>query len=120
MTTIGEANPPRRLRGQKGRIPMKVVKQQTILINRGAYIYLTNKGRVERGFSPLTEEQEERIWSKQPKWGGRTKVSDNSFGGGDGTRDGKWWGWSVDDLKAMLTIGGYGYDDGGERECILL
>lgn len=99
---------------------MKIVKQQTILIDRDAYFYLANKSRVERGFPPLTKEQEERNWSHQPKWDGRTKVSDNSFGGGDGTRDGKWCGWSVDKLKAMLTVGGYGYDDGGERECILL
>lgn len=89
---------------------------KSIWIGRDAYMYLSREMRRQRGCKPLNEKQEDKRWKDVIRWGRdeKVRVDDDSFGGGDGTYEGRWWPWSVDTLKRMLTDAGYAYEDGEE------
>lgn len=83
-----------------------------IWVTKEAYLYLRDEMRKQRGFKPLTNEQKERMIIHITKNGMSNKIrlDHNSLGGGDGTKDGRWWGWNVVTLKSMLKKAGYSYE----------
>lgn len=83
-----------------------------IWVTKEAYFYLRNQMRKQRGFKPLTKKQKERILIHITKNGMSNKIrlDHNSLGGGDGTKDGRWWGWNVVTLKKLLKKAGYSYE----------
>jgi hypothetical protein len=91
--------------------------KKTILVDKEAYLYLNEISRKERGCSPLTETQKDRIWSRAFKYNGKRVLDDDSIGGGDGTYCGKWWSWSLETIKDMLTKAGFKFEDGPDIEC---
>lgn len=94
------------------------MKQETILIGRDAYIYLDRESRKQRGCNALTIDQYLRRWNRASKDANGLHVTYNfSFGGGDGTYDGKWWDWSVNTLKEMLDKAGYSWEQGPSIDC---
>lgn len=95
-------------------------KSDTIYISKEAYLYLLRISRKQRGCKPLDEIAEERIWNKIHKVGDKFRLDDQSLGGGDGTYKGKWWSWSVDTVKTMLTEAGFEYEEGEPIEYILV
>lgn len=92
---------------------------QTIFIGKEAHFFLSREQSRQRGFKPLPKEAEDRTWAKMYKpVNGMRMVDDNSYGGGDGTRNGKWWGWKVETIKAMLDEAGLPYEEGEPIEYI--
>ena len=104
---------------------------KTILVGRDGFAYLRNRQRVERGSKPLNYASIDNCWDRLRKYRkimndgkdiavGEEMVlcNDDSFGGGDGTADGMWWGWSVDTLKQMLECVGIAYEIGPDEEII--
>lgn len=83
-------------------------------------MFLRREQRKQRGCKPLTEKQEEGVWSRLIKINGKARLTDISLGGGNGTYEGKWWSWSVDDLKAMLDKAGFTYEDGPDVEYMMV
>lgn len=83
-----------------------------IWVTKEAYFFLKNEMRKQRGFKPLTKKQKERILIHITKNGMSNKIrlNHNSLGGGDGTKDGRWWGWNVATLKKLLKKAGYSYE----------
>lgn len=83
-----------------------------IWVTKEAYLYLRDEMRKQRGFKPLTKEQKERMIIHITKNGMSNKIrlNHNSLGGGDGTKDGRWWGWNVVTLKKLLKKAGYSYE----------
>lgn len=94
---------------------MKELITDTILITKEAHIFLDRIQRQQRGCRPLTEEQENRIWERMPKYVRKDaelrRVNDFTYGGGDGTYYGKWWDWPVEDIKKMLAAAGFTWED---------
>ena len=68
--------------------------------------------RKQRGFKPLTKEQKEKmiIYITKNGMSNKIRLDHNSLGGGDGTKDGRWWGWNVVTLKSMLKKAGYSFE----------
>lgn len=97
---------------------IKVHVSKSIWIGENAYMYLNRIQRQQRGCKPLTEKSEKRLWGRINKWDDKYQVTDNSFGGGDGTYNGKWWAWDIKTVKAMLDDAGFTYDDGEDVEYI--
>lgn len=97
-------------------------KTKTIIVDREAYFFLDRKQRQERGGRPLTTEAEDRFWERfvQKDKNNLVELTDLSFGGGDGTHDGKWWPWNVDTLKKMLSEAGLSFKEGPDTEYILV
>lgn len=95
---------------------MDEMTSKTIYIGREAYMFLDRESRRQRGCKPLSEDEERWMWEKITRFGKRNEyqATDDSFGGGDGTYRGKWWGWSVDTLKKMLDENKLPYRDGEE------
>ena len=93
-----------------------MAKRETILVDKDAYFYLRQESRKQRGGGVITPDQENSIWNRLCKIDGKRQVCGNSFGGGDGTVDGKWWSWSLDDIKNLLTQGGFSYTEGPMQE----
>ncbi len=91
---------------------MREHTSQTILINREAHEYLAELQRVQRGGKPLTPEAKDRQWNRIRKYKDTDmrQVDDNTYGGGDGTYNGRWWSWSVDTIKKMLDEAGLDYE----------
>lgn len=91
---------------------------RSIWIGKEAYFFLNRECRKQRGCRPLTEEQEKKFWKRLEiavsVKNGKYQVTDNSFGGGDGTYNGRWWPWSVDDIERMLNQAGFEYEEGEE------
>lgn len=100
---------------------MKAIKKvsETIIVGKEAYFYLRQISRVQRGCEQFTDEQMEGIWQRVNAHD-RIRLSDTSLGGGDGTYDGKWWGWNVDMLKKMLDEAGFIYTEGDPLEYMSL
>lgn len=92
---------------------MKEHISDTILIGKQAHIYLSVIMSSQRGCKPLSNEKYDLQWSRITKYKDTDKrlVDDYTYGGGDGTYNGRWWGWSVDTVKSMLVKAGYDYDD---------
>lgn len=85
-----------------------------LMVTRPAYEYLRDEMRRQRGCSPLTQEQKDRIWKQLVKFwdsGDKVRLTNNSMGGGDGTYEGKWWSWTTEDLKSMLSEGGFSWEE---------
>ena len=101
---------------------MKERVSKSIWIEKDAYMYLDRESRKQRGCKKMSAEAEERLWNRVCRHGELDKVqaTDNSFGGGDGTYDGRWWLWSVDTLMKMLDEAGLPYDEGKEVKYISL
>lgn len=99
---------------------MKEKTRNTLIISKEAYFFLEDESRKQRGCKPLGDEQKERIYRRYVRKtpDGRMIVNDDSLGGGDGTYNGKWWSWSVDDLKRMLDEKGFSYEDGETEKYI--
>ena len=92
---------------------MREHTSQTILIGREAHEYLNEIMREQRGCKPLNQEQKDKLWSRIRKsMTDKRQVDDDSYGGGDGTYWGEWWGWSVDTIKSMLDEAGFEYEKG--------
>lgn len=86
---------------------------KTIFIGKEAHLFLSREQRKQRGCKPLPDEVEEKAWNRMYKnKNGMKMVDDNSYGGGDGTYRGKWWGWNVDTIKAMLNEANLPYIEG--------
>ena len=83
-----------------------------IWVTKEAYFYLRNEMRKQRGFKPLTKEQKEKmiIYITKNGMSNKIRLDHNSLGGGDGTKDGRWWGWNVVTLKSMLKKAGYSFE----------
>ena len=99
------------------------MKSETIYVTKEAYIALSEKSRIQRGCKPLTLEQYEKRFKKMPACrikNGLIRLDDNSMGGGDGTYNGKWTTWSVDDLKKMLSEMGHTWERGEDIEYMLV
>lgn len=83
---------------------------------------LEEKKENKEGGKPLTEKQEENVWRKikaSPNFrNGQYQIDDNSFGGGDGTYNGRWWAWSIDYIMKMLDENGLSYRKGHVIEYI--
>lgn len=88
---------------------MKEFVHDTILIGKEAHIFLMNEERKQRGCKPLSAEAHDRMWNRIPKYKetDMRQVDCETYGGGDGTYSGKWWSWSVDEIKTMLQTAGY-------------
>ena len=101
---------------------MKVKHSRTIWVGKKAYFFLNRESRKQRGCKPLSKEQEEKLWRKIKNLSkfknGQYQIDDDSFGGGDGTYNGKWWDWSLDDIIGMLERNGFKYRAGKKVECI--
>lgn len=98
---------------------MKVKTSKSIWIDEQAWLYLKRTSRSQRGCKPLTEEQEQRLWNKAPKnKNGLFQVWDETFGGGDGTYNGRWWSWKTETVCEMLEEKGYQYTHGDIVEYI--
>lgn len=97
-------------------------KSRTLWIGKKAYFFLRREERKQRGCKPLTEKQEENVWRKikaSPNFrNGQYQIDNDSFGGGDGTYEGKWWAWSVDYIMKMLDDNGLSYRKGHVVEYI--
>lgn len=94
---------------------------EVIGVSKDAYQYLARISRTQRGCKPLDEQQEERIWKRLIKnKDGLKELNNDSLGGGDGTYNGRWWGWNVETLRKMLKDGGYTWKEYGEQEIIEL
>lgn len=94
---------------------------KTIYVGKEAYFYLNGIMREQRGRKPLSEEAMEKMWNRLNKnEKGLREVYDGSFGGGDGTYNGRWWSWSVDTIKEMLDEKGFAYEEGGELKYIAI
>ena len=89
---------------------------KSIWIGKSAYMHLDRESRKQRGGKKLSPEAEERLWKRVTvhSKNGMYRATDNSFGGGDGTYDGRWWAWNVDELKRMLDKAGLKYKSGKE------
>lgn len=99
---------------------MTIKYSDVIGVTREAYFYLHRRQIRERGFNPFSVEQEEKHWNKLPKnASGLRELTDCTLGGGDGTRNGKWWSWSVNELRDMLREGGYTWIEIGTMEYII-
>lgn len=91
---------------------------ETIWIGKDAYMYLDREERRQRGCRTLTAEAENAMWERiTTRRGtnakdGMIRVNDDSFGGGDGTYNGKWWGWNIPTVKQMLDDAGFTYRTG--------
>ena len=90
---------------------------ETIMIGKEAYMYLDRESRKQRGCKALSLEWEDRLWKRVLRCrsnakGEKVRVDDNSFGGGDGTYNGRWWVWKVQTLKEMLDEAGLKYEEG--------
>ena len=99
------------------------MKLETIYIPKEAYFKLRNRQRVERGCKIMSEESLERMWQRihpSRKDGDYIRVDDDSLGGGDGTRYGKWVRWDIPTLKRMVEELGYTWKPGEEIEVINL
>lgn len=101
---------------------MKVKTSKTIWIGKKAYFFLEAEGRKQRGCKPLSKEQKEKIWRRikglSTFKNGQYQITDNHFGGGDGTYNGKWWDWSIDTVIEMLEENGFKYRVGRKQEYI--
>lgn len=101
---------------------MKVKTSHTIWIGENAYLFLSEEERKQRGCKPRSNLQKEKVWErvkKSPRCrNGQYNVSNNSFGGGDGTYNGRWCSWSVEDIIKMLDKNGFEYRNGEEIEYI--
>lgn len=99
---------------------MRTHTTEVILIGREAHDFLQNEMRKQRGLPPMTPEQEDRVWGRiyKRKNTDMREVDDITYGGGDGRYYGRWWSWSVETIKEMLTKAGYSYEDGGIEEYI--
>lgn len=97
---------------------MREFTSKSIFIGKEAHFYLDRESRKQRGCKPITGEAEERIWNRIPKVDGLRQVTDDSYGGGDGTYYGRWTRWSVEDVKKMLDEAGFSYAEGPEVEYI--
>lgn len=97
-----------------------VTKNSDVIgVSREAYFYLHRRQIRERGCKPFSVEQEDKHWNKLPKNSdGLRELTDLSLGGGDGEYYGKWWSWSVNDLRDMLREGGYTWVELGTMEYI--
>lgn len=96
-----------------------VHKSDVIGVNKEAYIYLQNIQRVQRGCQPWTPEQQDKMWRRCYKTkDGLKEIDDESLGGGDGTRNGRWWSWDVETIRGMLKDAGYNWVEYGTRESI--
>lgn len=95
-----------------------VATSETIMIGREAYFFLREEERKQRGCKPLTPESEERIWNRITKRDGLYQCTNDSFGGGDGTYNGRWWSWPVATVKKMLDEAGLEYQEGETVEFI--
>lgn len=84
----------------------------SILVSKDAYLYLDTISRKQRGCKLLSEDVKAKMLKRVFKSNDLTQLTDNSFGGGDGTYYGKWWAWNVDTLKEMLTEAGFTYQTG--------
>lgn len=97
-------------------------RSKTIWVDKHAYFFLRNKGRLERGCRPFTDEEQNQIWDTMTLQGyikeGQYRLSDLSLGGGDGTYYGVWWNWSVDTLIEMLNSAKLKYVNGEPIEYI--
>lgn len=106
------------------KINRNIHKSRTIWIGKKAYFFLNREGRKQRGCKPLSKEQEEKIWRRIKNLSkfrnGQYKIDDGSFGGGDGTYDGKWWDWSLDYIMKLLDENGFSYRKGRTVEYIEL
>ena len=96
---------------------------KSIIIDKAAYMFLDAESRRQRGGKPLTPAQADRLWErvtlvKNHPGAEKVAVTDLSFGGGDGTYEGRWWAWSVETLKKMLTEAGYQFEAGKDFEYI--
>lgn len=95
------------------------MKRETILIGREAHEYLADKQRKERGFNDLSQEVKDKRWRRMTMhthYPDKRIVTNDSYGGGDGMKNGKWWSWSLTDIKKMLDEAGYSYEQGEEEE----
>ena len=93
------------------------MKQRTILIGKKSYFFLKDEARRQRGCSQLTDADKDRIWKRMPKDWDKYMCTEDSFGGGDGTKDyTKWTTWSIETVKDMLHKAGLEYEDGPEIE----
>lgn len=86
----------------------------SILVSKDAYLYLDTMSRKQRGCKPLSEDVKAKMLKRVFKSNDLVQLTDNSFGGGDGTYYGKWWTWNVDTLKEMLTKAGFTYESGDD------
>lgn len=87
---------------------------KSIYVNKAACLFLIDEERTARGFEPLSEAARERAWNRRPKGPDfMTQLTNDSFGGGNGTRDyRKWTRWDTETLKIMLK--GAGFEDGAD------
>jgi hypothetical protein len=95
--------------------------KESIYIPKEAYFKLNQRGRAERGCKPLSEDAQERMWSRIPeqrKKGDMIRVDKDSLGGGDGTYYGKWTSWDVPTLKRMVEELGFSWEEGEVIEYI--
>lgn len=101
---------------------MKVFKSKSIKIGKEAYRYLNSIQREQRGCKALSDEQFDNLWHRATKFGEQDFyiATNDSFGGGDGTYNGKWTDWDVDKLKEMLDAQGLPYEDGEDVERVCL
>ena len=101
---------------------MRAKTSRTIWIGKNAYLFLDEEERKQRGCKPLSNDQKEKLWErlkKSPRFrNGQYNVYNNSFGGGDGTYNGRWRSWPVEEIIRMLEKNGLEYQNGEEMEYI--
>ena len=100
---------------------LKEKTSNTIWIDKSAYMYLENESRRQRGCKPVRDV--DRMWKRVAmtwKNSDKARVSDLTFGGGDGTYDGEWTSWSVKEVKRMLNENGFTYEDGEPMQYVTL
>lgn len=95
---------------------MKAVMSKEIKVEKNAWIYLVNESRHQRGFEPMTDEVIEKRWNRIRTSENYAFLHNDSLGGGDGTKNGKWWGWTVENLIDMLEKAGFTYEFGKDIE----
>lgn len=98
---------------------MREFKHETIIIEKDAWQFLKNKSVTERGFKPLSQEQLDRIWSRDDfknEAGKKYPITDNEIRISPNTFAIRW-----DRVKSSLEENGFKYrQDGYEIEGISL
>lgn len=92
---------------------------ESIYVSKEAYKTLREIQQVQRGCKPLSDEQYERIFNRMAsatRKGDLIRLMDGSLGGGNGVYAGKWWSWTVSDMKKLLTENGFTWEQGENIE----
>ena len=101
-------------------IRSRAVKRHAIKIELDGYLYLQNRLHKERCGEDLSESHIERLTANFKNHYKTCELTmDGDYGGTtDGTPQGKWTSWTVEQMAEMLTEAGIKWTPADDVECI--